>query len=211
MASRSIPGSAKQIPHDTRSGVKTTEALLRISGLSKSYREGERCRTVIDRLDLAVAPGEQVALLGRSGCGKSTLLNLIGGIDRADAGCVEFGGCDLSCLSETARTRIRRRDIGFIYQFFNLIPTLTVIENLCLPLELNGVGSIEAQADARAWLARVGLGGRERTFPDRLSGGEQQRIAVARALIHRPRLVLADEPTGNLDADNARQIAALLH
>lgn len=166
---------------------------------------------VIDDLDLAIAAGERVVLLGRSGCGKSTLLNLIAGIDRADGGRVEVDGHDLTRLSETARTRFRRRDIGFVYQFFNLIPTLTVLENLCLPLELNGTGAVAARDSAREWLRRVDLAGRDNAFPDRLSGGEQQRVAVARALIHRPRLVLADEPTGNLDAVNGRRIAALLH
>lgn len=166
---------------------------------------------VIDDLDLAIAAGERVVLLGRSGCGKSTLLNLIAGIDRADSGRVEVDGHDLTRLSETARTRFRRRDVGFVYQFFNLIPTLTVLENLCLPLELNGAGAAAARDSAREWLQRVDLAGRGKAFPDRLSGGEQQRVAVARALIHRPRLVLADEPTGNLDAVNGRRIAALLH
>lgn len=184
--------------------------LLRVTGLRKSYPEGEQRRVVIDGLDLSVARGERVALLGRSGCGKSTLLNLIGGIDRADAGTVEVDGRDLIRLSETGRTLFRRREIGFVYQFFNLIPTLTVLENLCLPLELNGVRPTAARESGRQWLDRVGLAGREESFPDRLSGGEQQRVAVARALIHEPRLVLADEPTGNLDAENGRQIAELL-
>ncbi len=190
--------------------MQADEALVEITGLRKSYREANRLRVVIDDLDLQVAAGEQVALLGRSGCGKSTLLNLIGGIDHADAGRIVIGGQDLTQLSEAARTRFRRRHIGFVYQFFNLIPTLTALENLCLPLELNGVAAVAARERAAEWLQRVGLDGRGGAFPDRLSGGEQQRVALARALIHRPRLVLADEPTGNLDAENGRRIAALL-
>lgn len=190
--------------------MQADEALVEITGLRKSYREANRLRVVIDDLDLQVAAGEQVALLGRSGCGKSTLLNLIGGIDHADAGRIAIGGQDLTQLSEAARTRFRRRHIGFVYQFFNLIPTLTALENLCLPLELNGVAAVAARERAAEWLQRVGLDGRGGAFPDRLSGGEQQRVALARALIHRPRLVLADEPTGNLDAENGRRIAALL-
>lgn len=190
--------------------MQADEALVEITGLRKSYREANRLRVVIDDLDLQVAAGEQVALLGRSGCGKSTLLNLIGGIDHADAGRIAIGGQDLTRLSEAARTRFRRRHIGFVYQFFNLIPTLTALENLCLPLELNGVAAVAARERAAEWLQRVGLDGRGGAFPDRLSGGEQQRVALARALIHRPRLVLADEPTGNLDAENGRRIAALL-
>lgn len=154
--------------------------------------------------------GERVALLGPSGSGKSTLLNLMSGIDTADEGTVEVDGTDLTGLSERERTLFRRRHIGFVFQFFNLLPTLTVEENLLLPLELAGQVSAEDRRRASSLLEAVGLAHRTGTFPDRLSGGEQQRIAVARALVHRPLLVLADEPTGNLDAETGLRVLALL-
>jgi putative ABC transport system ATP-binding protein len=149
-------------------------------------------------------------VLGPSGSGKSTLLNLVSGIDRPDGGWVEVGGVRLTGLGERERTLVRRREIGFVFQFFHLLPTLTVRENLLLPLELRGrVGPAERER-ARALLARVGLEGRADAFPDRLSGGEQQRVAVARALVHEPALVLADEPTGNLDPDTGARALDLL-
>jgi len=183
---------------------------VELSRLLKIYREGERERVVLRDVDLGVARGEIVVLLGRSGSGKSTLLNLVSGIDRPTSGVVRVEGVDVAALSETERTLFRRRRIGFIFQFFNLIPTLTVEENLLLPLELNGVVGGEARARARRLLTAVDLADRGASFPDRLSGGEQQRIAVARALVHDPSLVLADEPTGNLDAESARQVLRLL-
>jgi putative ABC transport system ATP-binding protein len=183
---------------------------VHLSRVVKTYREGEGERVVLRAIDLSVAPGEIVVLLGRSGSGKSTLLNLVSGIDRPTSGTVRVEGVDVVAMSETARTRLRRRRIGFVFQFFNLIPTLTVGENLQLPLELNGIDGLAGQARARALLDEVGLADRAASFPDRLSGGEQQRIAVARALVHDPALVLADEPTGNLDAESARQVLGLL-
>jgi putative ABC transport system ATP-binding protein len=183
---------------------------VELSRLLKIYREGERERVVLRDVDLCVARGEIVVLLGRSGSGKSTLLNLVSGIDRPTSGIVRVEGVDVAALSETERTLFRRRRIGFIFQFFNLIPTLTVEENLLLPLELNGVGGAEARARALHLLDAVDLADRGGSFPDRLSGGEQQRVAVARALVHDPSLVLADEPTGNLDAESARQVLGLL-
>lgn len=188
----------------------TAAPLLRIEKLSKSYREGESRRTIFADLNAAIAAGERVALLGRSGSGKSTLLNLISGIDQPDGGEVVIDGVALHRLSEHQRTLFRRHHIGFVFQFFNLIPTLTVLENLLLPLELLGLLDAEAQTQARQLLAEVGLADRCASFPDRLSGGEQQRIAIARALIHRPKLLLADEPTGNLDADTGGQVLDLL-
>src|SRR6266852_8172317 len=176
----------------------------------KSVREGGGARVVLRGVDLSVATGQIVVLLGRSGSGKSTLLNLVSGIDRPTSGTVRVEGVDVAALSETARTRLRRRRIGFIFQFYNLIPTLTVEENLRLPLELNGVDGADGRARALDLLAEVGLRDRASSFPDRLSGGEQQRVAVARALVHEPALVLADEPTGNLDAESARQVLGLL-
>lgn len=184
--------------------------LLRIEKLSKSYREGESRRTIFADLNAAMVAGEKVALLGRSGSGKSTLLNLISGIDQPDSGEVVIDGTPLHRLSEHQRTLFRRNHIGFVFQFFNLIPTLTVLENLLLPLELKGCLDSVAQQQARELLAEVGLADRSASFPDRLSGGEQQRIAIARALIHRPKLLLADEPTGNLDADTGARVLDLL-
>lgn len=182
------------------------DQLVTIRGLSRAYREGERSRQVLQDLDLDVGRGECVALLGRSGCGKSTLLNLISGIDRPDAGRIRIDGVELTTLDEHRRTLFRRRHIGFVYQFFNLIPTLTVEENLLLPLELNG---LDARAEALELLAAVGLADRGNSFPDRLSGGEQQRVALVRALVHRPSLLLADEPTGNLDTRTSVEVLAL--
>jgi putative ABC transport system ATP-binding protein len=178
--------------------------------LSKTYREGEAERVVLRDVSVTVAAGEIVVLVGRSGSGKSTLLNLIAGIDRPSAGSVAVNGTDLTALDEGARTRFRRRHIGFVFQFFNLIPLLTVEENLLLPLDLNGRAGADGVARARALLDRVGLAGRGDSFPERLSGGEQQRVAIARALIHDPALILADEPTGNLDADTAAGVLDLL-
>jgi len=178
--------------------------------LSKTYREGEAERVVLRDVSVTVAAGEIVVLVGRSGSGKSTLLNLVAGIDRPSAGSVAVNGTDLTALDEGARTRFRRRHIGFVFQFFNLIPLLTVEENLLLPLDLNGRAGAGGVARARALLDRVGLAGRGDSFPERLSGGEQQRVAIARALIHDPALILADEPTGNLDADTAAGVLDLL-
>jgi putative ABC transport system ATP-binding protein len=184
--------------------------VLELSGLTKSYHDGRDEHRVLWGVDFTVAPAECVALLGRSGSGKSTLLNLLAGIDRPDAGEVRILGEEVSRMGEPALTLFRRRHIGFIYQFFNLIPTLTVAENLALPLELNGERASVTDARVSGLLARVGLAARAAAFPDQLSGGEQQRVAIARALVHDPALVLADEPTGNLDAHTGEEILALL-
>ncbi len=188
----------------------SSSALVRLEGLSKSYREGEHDHVILSEASACLYPGEFVALLGPSGSGKSTLLNLLSGIDAPDSGSVVVDGVFLTEVSERERTLFRRRHIGFIFQFFNLLPTLTVEENLLLPLELTGRAGEQERQRARELLARVGLEGREATFPDRLSGGEQQRVAVARALIHDPALVLADEPTGNLDSKTGSRILDLL-
>jgi putative ABC transport system ATP-binding protein len=183
--------------------------LVELRGISKSYREGERERLVFREASLSIEPGEWVFLLGRSGSGKSTLLNLVSGIDLPDRGEVVVDGQVLNRQSERDRTLFRRNSIGFVFQFYNLIPTLTVEENVLLPLELTGDLTPELRERARDLLEQVGLADRAQSFPDRLSGGEQQRIAVARALVHRPKLVLADEPTGNLDAETGRQVLDL--
>jgi putative ABC transport system ATP-binding protein len=149
-------------------------------------------------------------LIGRSGSGKSTLLNVMAGIDRPTVGAVLVDGTDLTALDEQALTRFRRAHVGFVFQFFNLIPLLTVEENLILPLDLNGRADAKGLARARELLDRVGLGGRGDSYPERLSGGEQQRVAIARALIHDPALILADEPTGNLDAETAADVLDVL-
>lgn len=185
-------------------------APLRLTGVTKTYREGGQARAVLRDVTLTVAPGEHVALVGRSGSGKSTLLNLLGGMDRPDHGQITVGETELGALDEQARTLYRRRRVGFVFQFFNLIPTLTVAENLRLPLELNGSDRAAAQAQSREWLRSVALADREQAFPEQLSGGEQQRIALVRALIHQPQLVLADEPTGNLDTATGEQVLHLL-
>ena len=178
--------------------------------VSKSYREAGAERVVLRDVSVTIASGEIAVLVGRSGSGKSTLLNVIAGIDRPTAGTVLVDGTDLTALGEQERTRFRRRHIGFVFQFFNLIPLLTVEENLLLPLELNGRADAAGVARARALLERVGLGGRGDSYPERLSGGEQQRVAIARALVHDPALILADEPTGNLDVETAADVLELL-
>ena len=184
--------------------------LIEIRNLTKTYEEGGRQRTVLRGADASIERGELAVLVGRSGSGKSTLLNLLSGIDLPTSGEVIVDGVSLSQLSERQRTLFRRERIGFVFQFFNLIPTLTVEENLLLPLELKGKVSAEERRGALDLLTEVGLADRARTWPDRLSGGEQQRVAVARALAHNPSLVLADEPTGNLDLETGLQVLEIL-
>ncbi len=189
---------------------RSTAPILRLDGVSKSFVEGGARRVVLANASLDLAPGELVVLVGRSGSGKSTLLHLAAGLDLPERGRVELAGHDLAALSDAARTRLRRERLGFVFQFFNLVPTLTVEENLHLPLELAGRLDRAGRARAAALLDEVGLADRARQFPDRLSGGEQQRIAVARALVHEPDLVLADEPTGNLDLETGQSVIELL-
>ncbi len=184
--------------------------LVALRGLSRQYEEGGQARIVLDGIDFRICKGEFVVLLGRSGAGKSTLLNLISGIDLPSSGTVEIAGENLTRLSERKRTLFRRKHIGFIFQSLNLINTLTVAENILLPLELNGRTDPSERERALLFLDEVGLGDRAGTYPDRLSGGEQQRVAIARALAHDPSLVLADEPTGNLDFKTAEQVMLLL-
>ncbi len=183
---------------------------LELIQVNKKYQEAGRDRQVLVDADLVVGPGEFTAILGRSGSGKTTLLNLIGGIDYLDSGDLYLDGIHLNQLNDYERTIYRRQNIGFIFQFFNLIPTLSVWENLIMPLELNGMTSPENLAYAAELLEKVSLSDRMKSFPDRLSGGEQQRIAIARALVHNPLLVLADEPTGNLDEQTGQVVLELL-
>jgi putative ABC transport system ATP-binding protein len=184
--------------------------VLVLRNLSRSFREGDRIHRVLDGVEARIESGAFVGIIGRSGSGKSTLLNLVSGIDRAESGSIEIDGIDVTALREPQRTLFRRAHIGFIYQFFNLVPTLDVEENVRLVLELNGVRRAEARRRSEAMLAEVGLGERLRSAVDVLSGGEQQRVAVARALVHQPKLLLADEPTGNLDEETARQVMPML-
>lgn len=189
---------------------KQNKPLLIVEELFHSYREGGASRPILSGIDLRVAEHECIALLGRSGSGKSTLLNMLAGIDTPQSGRIRVLDKDINALSERERTLLRRRHIGFVYQFFNLIPTLTIAENVGLPLELNGVREPEISRLVGFILSDVGLGDRWNAFPDQLSGGEQQRVAIARALIHNPTLVLADEPTGNLDAETGEHILGVL-
>ena len=191
--------------------------LIELRRLTKVYQEGERSHTVLREVDLTIRAGEFVVLLGRSGSGKSTLLNLISGIDMPTSGEVvvypgldEPGPLSLARLSEQQRTLFRRQHVGFVFQFFNLLPTLSIQENILLPLELNGWDATRAEQASLAMLDRVGLADRADDFTDRLSGGEQQRVAIARALVHEPLLILADEPTGNLDSETGRTVLELL-
>jgi putative ABC transport system ATP-binding protein len=184
--------------------------MLEIRQLCRSFREGGRVHQVLDGLEAHIAGGATVAVMGRSGSGKSTLLNLISGIDRPDSGTVHVDGREVTALGEPARTLFRRAHVGFVYQFFNLIPTLDVAENVRLVLELNGVHGAPARERSLAALEAVGLAARAGSAIEELSGGEQQRVAIARALVHRPRLLLADEPTGNLDDETAREVLAVL-
>jgi putative ABC transport system ATP-binding protein len=185
-------------------------SFLRFHDLSKSYYEGDVRRVVLQNAHAEFQPGEITAILGKSGSGKSTLLNLISGIDAPDSGQIWVEGEDLTALPERERTLFRRARVGFVFQFFNLIPTLTVGENVSLPLELNRIPRPLAQQKAQAMLETVGLLDRWKTFPEKLSGGEQQRVALARALVHDPLLILADEPTGNLDEETGTQVMSLL-
>jgi putative ABC transport system ATP-binding protein len=187
-----------------------TKAIVRVRNLTKVYEQGGRSRAILDKVDLDIQAGEFFVLLGKSGSGKSTLLNLISIIDSPDAGQIFVNDTEITALGESQQTLFRRDHIGIVFQFFNLIPTLTVLENITLPRELAGMKQEEAESKAREILERVDLANRADSFPDKLSGGEQQRIAIARALVHEPAIVLADEPTGNLDEDTGQQVLQLL-
>lgn len=186
------------------------DPFLELRDLKKSYFDGKKQRVVLDQTSFQFNKGEITAILGKSGSGKTTLLNLISGIDRADSGVVILDGLDLTGMSEFQRTMLRRQRIGFIFQFFNLIPTLSIWENVTLPLELNGLMNDDGLQKANELLEAVELADRKADYPDQLSGGEQQRISIARALVHDPSLILADEPTGNLDEETGRSVLNLL-
>ncbi|MBF0163285.1 MAG: ABC transporter ATP-binding protein [Magnetococcales bacterium] len=192
-------------------GSTADDPLVRLSGIAKSYPEEDSGLVpILTDLTVDFKRGTLTALVGRSGSGKTTLLNLIAGLDRPDRGRIWIDGTDATALDDEASTRFRRQHIGFVFQFFNLVPSLTVLENVRFPLALNRADDAQGLARAMDLLERVGLGRRATAFPDRLSGGERQRAAIARALVHRPMLVCADEPTGNLDHKTARDIMALM-
>ncbi len=185
------------------------QTVVEAVGLVRRYRQGDALVEAVRGVSLAVARGELVALVGPSGSGKSTLLHLLGAVDVPDAGHVTIAGVDVHAMSDDARTVFRRRTIGFVFQSFNLVPTLTVLENVALPLLLDGIRPRAAWERARSMLRSVGVDARAAHLPDRLSGGEAQRVGVARALVAAPAVVLADEPTGNLDSTNADAVLDL--
>lgn len=185
-------------------------SLILAQNLTKVYGTGDTAVVALDHVSLSVEAGECVAVMGPSGCGKSTLLHLLGGLDRPSEGTVSIDGQAIADMSDNGVTQLRRRKIGFVFQFFNLIPILSSVENAALPLLLDGGNATQAKQKATEWLDKVGLGHRLASRPDQLSAGQQQRVAIARALITDPVLVLADEPTGNLDTKSSDEIAALL-
>jgi putative ABC transport system ATP-binding protein len=185
-------------------------SLVKAENLTKVYGTGEAAVTALDHVKLEVEAGEFVAIMGPSGCGKSTLLHLLGGLDRPTEGTVSIDGQELTSLSDTALSELRRRKIGFVFQFYNLLPVLNAAENASLPLLLDGQRSAAAEVKGVEWLRKVGLPDRAKHRPSQLSGGQQQRVSVARALVADPSIVLADEPTGNLDTHSSDEIAALL-
>ncbi len=186
------------------------DTIIELHGLTKTFQEGSKQRTVFANLDNRIQRGEFIVMLGSSGSGKSTLLNLISGIEEPTSGHVTIDEVNITALSDRDRTLFRRDNIGIIFQFFNLIPTLTVLENVTLPLELAGAKLNDVESIGRSLLAAVGLADRTESFTDKLSGGEQQRVAIARALAHDPPLLLADEPTGNLDEQTGELVLNLL-
>lgn len=188
----------------------TMESVIRAEGLAKTYAEGRMRTPVFDGLELDVAPGETVAIVGASGAGKSTLLHLLGGLDVPTAGEVYVAGQRMSALSDAQRGRLRNTSLGFVYQFHHLLPEFTAMENVCMPLLIGRTPIPEARERAEALLKRVGLSHRLHHKPAELSGGERQRVAIARALVNRPGLVMLDEPTGNLDHHTAQGIQELM-
>ncbi len=191
-------------------GAAVTDAIIRVRGLHKTYRVGDVAVEVLKGIDLSIAAGEFLAVMGPSGSGKSTLLYLLGGMERPTTGSVTIKGQDVAAMDDRAASLLRRRHVGFVYQFYNLIPNLNVEENLLLPALLDGVALDERRRVLDDVLAAIGLTHRRGHTPRELSGGEQQRVAIGRALINRPDIILADEPTGNLDSSTGEEIMALL-
>lgn len=190
-------------------GATETQALALV-GLERSYMQGDSTLHVLRGIELTLAPGEIVGLVGPSGAGKSTLLHIAGLLERPDAGSVYVRGSDATDLDDGARTAIRRREIGFVYQFHHLLPEFTALENVVLPQRIAGLGRVEAEKRAAELLGFLGLGERQSHRPGELSGGEQQRVAIARAVANAPNILLADEPTGNLDPDTAEHVFDIL-
>ena len=188
----------------------TAQAVASCRSLRRVYGDGSTAVVALDAIDCELLPGEVVALTGPSGSGKSTLLNLLGAMDAPSSGQVIVAGADLATLDDEAASRFRNEHLGFVFQFFHLIPSLTVLENVALPARLGGVDPEAARTQAAEFVRRVGLGGKEERLPDALSGGQQQRVAVARALVNKPALLLADEPTGNLDHASGGDVMELL-
>ena len=207
----SVATQSSALTHTPGDATRSTPPVLQAHNLLKSYPEAGQTRHVLNNLSITLMSGDFVVLLGRSGSGKSTLLNLLSGIDLPDEGSILLDGREVSALGEHERTLFRRQHLGFVFQSYNLIPTLTVLENVLLPMEMKGWNEMLRMQRAKSYLQEVALGDRTDAFPDRLSGGEQQRVAIARALAHEPRLILADEPTGNLDEQTARQVSELFH
>jgi putative ABC transport system ATP-binding protein len=185
-------------------------SLVQTQNLTKIYGSGSTAVTALDHVNINIRDGEFVAIMGPSGCGKSTLLHLLGGLDAPSDGTILIDGASIAEMPDEKLTELRRRRIGFVFQFFNLIPVLSAVENAALPVTLEGVKPADAADRAREWLTRFGLAERSSNRPDQLSGGEQQRVAIARALVAEPSLILADEPTGNLDTRSGDEIASLL-
>jgi putative ABC transport system ATP-binding protein len=200
------------VPPDARppDAVAAREPIVVVRSVEKRYGEGDSAFTALHEVSLAIPRGRMVALVGASGSGKSTLLNLLGAVDRPTTGAVEIGGRDLSKMSDAGLALFRRRRLGFVFQSFHLLPSLSVFDNVAVPFVLDRKLTAERRREVEQLLVRLGVGDKARRYPDELSGGQQQRVALARAVIHRPDLVLADEPTGNLDAATGRVILDLL-
>ena len=184
--------------------------LLTAKNVVKRYQMGDAEIEVLNGVDLELSAGERVAIVGRSGCGKSSLLHVLAGLDEADSGDIQMAGQSVTAADNEARTALRGRDMGFVYQQHHLMPEFSALENVALPLRLNGVGRKDAERRSFELLSRVGLEARVAHLPSELSGGERQRVAVARALVHQPKLVMADEPTGNLDDASAQELMSLM-
>ena len=195
----------------TRENVSNIMSLVQTQNLTKIYGSGSTAVAALDHVNINIHDGEFVAIMGPSGCGKSTLLHLLGGLDTPSNGAVVIDGTSIAEMSDDRVTELRRRKIGFVFQFYNLIPVLSAAENAALPVTLDGVKLADATAKAKEWLGRFGLAERMSSRPDQLSGGQQQRVAIARALVNEPAIILADEPTGNLDSKSSVEIMDILH